>query len=221
MQPQGGSIADIALTEPLRKIGDVADTLSFGDFVINRWDEDWEVGGISAITGQNDNTANRIRSKNYISVLFGESIYVKTPSSNNFIYLRFYDSQYRFITYSSYGYANQTIIINNLLAPKSIENVAYVRLHIQETEYGNDICINTNNSNINGTYYPYDLSKLGYLLGKLTREVEENDVELDVLAEEDVSYVEVPQIAEADSYTCEISQGAKAVSWSSFTTNSE
>ena len=29
MQPQGGSIADIALTEPLRKVNDVADTIEF------------------------------------------------------------------------------------------------------------------------------------------------------------------------------------------------
>lgn len=33
--------------------------------------------------------------------------------------------------------------------------------------------------------------------------------------------IQVPQIQEADSYSCVISQGGKAVSWSSFETNSE
>ena len=41
------------------------------------------------------------------------------------------------------------------------------------------------------------------------------------LATPTTELIDAPQIEEADSYSMVISQGAKAVEWSSFTTNSE
>ena len=41
------------------------------------------------------------------------------------------------------------------------------------------------------------------------------------LATPTTELVDAPQIEEAESYTCAVSQGAKAVEWSSFTTDSE
>ena len=35
----------------------------------NKWDEEWEVGGIDHATGQNNTVSVVIRSKNYISLL--------------------------------------------------------------------------------------------------------------------------------------------------------
>ena len=45
---------------------------------VNLWDEEWEVGTISASTGENTSSSSRIRSKNYIKVEGGETYYFKS-----------------------------------------------------------------------------------------------------------------------------------------------
>lgn len=51
---------------------------SVGD---NAWDEEWEVGGVNYLTGENFNTSSQIRSINYVKVIPSESYFFKMPTN--------------------------------------------------------------------------------------------------------------------------------------------
>ena len=122
----------------------------------NQWDEEWEVGGLDPTTGQNlDNVINqdRIRSKNYIPVVVGQTYYfgyfgsVASPQ----LYLCTYDANKTFIERTSESW-NQTKTFD--------DNVRYIRFFIYKsgtpiTVYNYDICINLSDPVKNGTYEPY------------------------------------------------------------------
>ena len=116
---------------------DSVDTYRTG---INVWDEEWEVGGISATDGSNaDNFTQRIRSKGYISVV-PETQYrfiigsnSSTPSRTVF----WYDVNK---TYISGGWTTPT---NNIISVPS--NARYMRFTTNDNyggTYNNDISIN-------------------------------------------------------------------------------
>ena len=112
----------------------------------NKWDEEWEVGGLNSANGANWNTTDRIRSKNYIPVIGGNTYYFKYPSAGIATDICYYDSSKTFI--SSTVAINQTITI-----PSGASYMRFASYAQYGTTYNNDIAINYP-SNIT-TYSPY------------------------------------------------------------------
>ena len=177
VQPLGGSIADIALSEPLRMNNDVADTIEF---------------------------PSNTEGKALVTRNLGGAIL----SDLNW-------------TLSSWS----RFCLNNVLPIKSVglpilvegfTTYSYNDLNKYKYHYG--CCFSSNNS----TLCLYDDSF--YEGDEITKEFEDYIAGKKIiyeLATPTTELVDAPQIEEAESYSMVISQGAKAVEWSSFTTNRE
>ena len=107
---------------------------------INQWDEEWEVGDVERITGQNNPTANAIRSTGYIPVVPNTTYYAKCPSANQ-IRVLCYDANKAYIYIQPDGllgdYSNSTFTVPN--------NCRFIRITTRSnygTTYNNDISIN-------------------------------------------------------------------------------
>ena len=118
----------------------------------NAWDEEWEVGNISVETGGDITTSLRIRTKNYIQVIGGESYVITMGNASRYSdagTICYYDNDKRFIsaTYPS------------VLVPFTIPTDAkYIRIGFIPAygkTYNHDICINLSDASINGKYFPY------------------------------------------------------------------
>ena len=176
VQPLGGSIADIALDAPLRKVNDVADTIEFpsnteGKALVTRnigkvkWDDVSLFKGTSPVVYFSINdTGGKIASNNILSAV-----------------------------YPTYGY---NVSISNF-----------------------------NGFGIGGHSSQHILRIVNGAMSDMTAEqFKAANADVDIifeLATPTTELVDAPQIEEAESYSMVISQGAKAVEWSSFTTNSE
>ena len=117
----------------------------------NQWDEEWEVGGLNAsgaVTGQTD----RIRSKNLIPVIAGQTYYFKGS-----YYLWAYDSNGVFINRLSYNGIGGTagVVDRTVLIPSGVANIKFVVYTSYGTTYNHDICINLSDPSRNGVYEPY------------------------------------------------------------------
>ena len=113
----------------------------------NQWDEEWEVGKIDG-SGQ-PISGDAVRCKNYISVKGGVSYYLKTGSTELFIWT--YDRNKNFIG----RYPSSASIHNEEITFPS--NVAYIKFRCIDaygTTYKHDICINFSDPAKNGTYEP-------------------------------------------------------------------
>lgn len=109
----------------------------------NIWDEEWELGGIDDSTGQNVTDNTKIRSKNYVRVISGETYYGKSTGTMG---VRFYDANKQFL--STVNGTDRTFEIPS--------NAIFLRFQIADTTtYANDICINLSDPSINGQYFPY------------------------------------------------------------------
>lgn len=186
VQPQGGSIADIALTEPLRKNNIAADTIEFP----------CDIDGKALVTR---NTKKIVINPNeIIASEFGA---------------------YRLAVISDVlSGDNDTIrTLNNLYGDVSMNNrgasnVAPPRMYIQ----GSGVLIRgTEVQQQGGDVSTYKQEMIDFYANGGTFDV------LYALATPTTELVDAPQIEEAESYSMVISQGGKAVSWSSFETNSE
>ena len=123
----------------------------------NQWDEEWEVGTISYSTGENV-TENRVRNKNYISVI-PNTIYYQNYKNDRSLSINvfFYDINKSFISATS----QFTVDTNGLFTTPS--NCYYIRFIVNTsygTTYKNDICINISNASLNGSYKPYTTSTI-------------------------------------------------------------
>ena len=111
----------------------------------NAWDEEWELGTISANSGVDAASTTRIRSKNYCACVNANY------KVNTTLNVSFYDGSKNFIT-TQYPSAASTI------TPPS--NARYFRLAFPEsygTTYKNDICIHLVHTGYrNGEYEPYE-----------------------------------------------------------------
>ena len=118
----------------------------------NLWDEEWEVGSIDNITGNNANVSQRIRSKNYIETTPNGIYYFEAPNTYSSIRVVCYDVNKTYLG-SSLGWLS----VNNNSTFTTPSNCYFIRFVIvKENEtYDNDICINISNASINGNYYPY------------------------------------------------------------------
>jgi len=121
----------------------------------NQWDEVWEVGGINLKTGATE-TASRVRSKNYISVLSNTNYYFYIVGNSSTLNFRpfFYDGQKNYI--------GAGIWTNSATIQTTPDNCKYVKFHTSMsygTTYNGDICINiskTAGTPKNGDYVPYN-----------------------------------------------------------------
>lgn len=101
---------------------------------VNVWDEEWEVGNINT-DGVDVGATDRIRTKNYVSVIPGAEYYVKTPIGLN---LRLYGRGKEFIGLQSSVSGNYTI-------PSGVFFVRFVTpgsSYVGGTTYNNDISVN-------------------------------------------------------------------------------
>lgn len=120
----------------------------------NQWDEEWEVGGYNSDTGKPESVATRIRSKNYIPVISGQSYFFsyQSGSINGFgLVWTLYDADKNYISGRW---------MSGSLFPFTIpDGCAYVRFSTGDAYggvYKNDICINLSDPSRNGTYEPYE-----------------------------------------------------------------
>ena len=116
----------------------------------NKWDEEWEVGGLAWATGQNASNAKRIRSKNYIPVTPENTYYFKTMSgASGNLNIFYYDASKGFISYKDASVGNTTLTIPS--------GVYYIRFFTANDGYGttykNDISINYPSTDT--AYHPY------------------------------------------------------------------
>ena len=96
------------------------------------WDEQWELGGINATTGEGDSSTDRFRSKNFVPCKEGTSYYFNCPSANWRMF--FYDANKTFKSYIGTYSAPRVVTIPS--------GVAYLKFWIIGTTYGNNISIN-------------------------------------------------------------------------------
>lgn len=123
----------------------------------NLWDEEWESGGISGIDGTDTTGSDRIRSKNYISIISGCSYYFFYNTKVANPYICEYDANKNFIRRTQQNR-------NTILTLSS--DCAFIRFFLLTSTYEHDICINISDTAKNGIYEPYH--KTTILLAKNT-----------------------------------------------------
>ena len=109
----------------------------------NKWDEQWELGGIGSSNGAPYSSSSSIRSKNFCECEGDQTYYFRG-------------------TFAVYWYAEDKSFIktdyagnNTKVAPS---NAAYFKIACYEaygTSYKNDICVNVSGKH-NGEYVPYN-----------------------------------------------------------------
>ena len=184
VQPLGGNIADIALTEPLRKVNDVADTIEFpsetaGKALVTRYFDSTDMGKMSWRTTQIGTTGY------YRIVSYDLLKPIKKPASS---------SNVTNVLTSIYITTSATNTYNKLVGIGINTNGDVL---IYDPDYNQADSATAFNAHVDGVELIYEL------------------------ATPTTELIDAPQIEEADSYSMVISQGGKAVSWSSFETNSE
>lgn len=136
------------------------DTLNSHVTDVNVWDEEWEVGGISSVTGGNITNNSVFRSKNYISVVDGKSYYMKS-GTNDTIGLKFYDAGKNII-------GDRAVNANQIISTYFPAGTRYIRfVDASRNTYNNDISINYPSTDhdyhaYTGTTYETDLEQTVY-----------------------------------------------------------
>lgn len=124
----------------------------------NLWDEEWELGAINVVNGQNVENNNFIRSTNYIPVSPNTTYYKCAPQN----YLQLYYGKDK--TYLSYGSWNKNTTFT------TPANCYFVRFYVAQeygTTYNNDIALNypstvTEYAHYSGTTHTANLGRTIY-----------------------------------------------------------
>ena len=126
---------------------------SVGD---NAWDEQWEVGNISVENGGNIATSLRIRTKDYIQVIGGESYVITMGNASRYSdvgTICYYDNDKRFIS------ATYPSVLVPFTIPANAKYIRIVFISTYGTTYKNDITISLYHSGwkaeVDNTYKPY------------------------------------------------------------------
>lgn len=127
-----------------------AEDFEYSSSGINQWDEEWEVGRISAGSGQNADTGYDIRSKNYIKVLNNTSYTFKNTTTGNIF---FYDINKNYL-------GNTGSLVSGSPTFTTPANCGYIRFCTYAgtiTTYNNDIqiCLHYTDTEVENTYHPY------------------------------------------------------------------
>lgn len=104
---------------------------------INLWDEEWELGGYNVTTGEKVSGTSRIRNKNMIAVIPGQTIFLKLwDTATNDIRLFYYDKNKSFITVGDW------IRDGSIEVPNNCYWINFYLATSYGTTYNNDISIN-------------------------------------------------------------------------------
>lgn len=121
----------------------------------NLWDEEWELGVINGDSGENENSNEYIRSKNYIPIFSSQSYYFKKTYSQ-YAYVMYYDKEKRYLGRTTRQYFSKNTYGGTLSIPT---NCGYIRFinggDTGGNAYNHDICINISDPAKNGQYEPY------------------------------------------------------------------
>ena len=99
----------------------------------NQWDEQWELGGLNATTGQPFSGTDRTRSKNFCRCLPDTVYYCRTASEPN-LGIFWYDSNQNYINRNA-NKSNATV--------RSPKNASYFKISMANVAiYQNDTCVN-------------------------------------------------------------------------------
>lgn len=104
----------------------------------NVWDEEWEVGDIRYTDGQNDNTGDRIRSKNYISARPSTQYCCTLYSTRGVNAIFFYDKDKNYLGH----YADLTTSHGVFTTPSDCCFIRFRTYVAYGTTYNHDISIN-------------------------------------------------------------------------------
>lgn len=115
---------------------------------VNQWDEEWELGSINFSTGAKQNSSVNIRSKNYISVVGGETYYGKAGTLSSSSCVVFFYAEDK--TYISNSYCGNT----SFTAPADAKYALFYCGSTYGTTYKNDISINYPSTDT--SYHPYE-----------------------------------------------------------------
>lgn len=116
----------------------------------NQWDEVWEVGRINTTSGENQDSTDRIRSKNYIRVIPGLTYFFKTIPNDGFWVYRYY------INKNFTGWRRVRIDNGNTwTVPNDTAYIRFEAFTTYGTTYNHDICINLSDTSRNGQYESY------------------------------------------------------------------
>lgn len=100
----------------------------------NLFDGEMELGGIDASTGQNTETSDRIRSKNYIPIPTAYKLFLYCGHETSYLRVFYYREDKTFISTSAWGSGNREFVTND---------ASYIRIvEAYSTQYNNDIAIN-------------------------------------------------------------------------------
>ena len=117
---------------------------------INKWDEEWEVGGYNNTTGGKTTETDRIRNKNNIIIGAGVTLKVVYPTNlSGGIYVHYWNSNDEHIGVDYAQSGNSSIVTTP-------ENTAYIKFNTQSyygNTYHNDISINYPSTDT--AYHPY------------------------------------------------------------------
>ena len=128
----------------------------------NIWDEEWEVGRFNTTTGENIETTNQIRSKNYIPTTPGNTYYVVAGAST-YIWVICYDENQQVtgnIPTGGYNTNGNSFGVGGGNYNKTFtapSDCYYIRFYTQQSyggTYLNDIAINKDSTVT--TYSPYE-----------------------------------------------------------------
>lgn len=118
----------------------------------NQWDEEWEVGDYSLVTGEEVSSTTQIRCKNAIPIL-PSTYYCFTNKASRVSQILWYDADDKYIGYTTNSSAAS-------FTTQSPTNAAYVRFQCPTaygTTYNHDICINLSwDGSKDGEYEPYE-----------------------------------------------------------------
>ena len=192
VQPQGGSVADIALTEPLRKANNVADIIEFpsdteGKALVTRPLKSVDMSSISWSMGGSSKSSSDGFYNIYGVITDG----VKISSGDNSTIQNILSAIYKTDSFNTTWTVNEN---NDKTFGYGLYYGENYRIRVQDSDYSQQDSLNAFIEHVRGVELIYEL------------------------ATPTTELVDAPQIEEADSYSCVISQGAKAVSWSSFET---
>lgn len=131
---------------------------------VNQWDEQWEVGDISA--GSPVDNPNHYRSKNFCPCFGGKSYYFKV---SNIIFVFFYDANGNYLSY---------LQVNTSGLQTIPAGAAFFKLNDRtKATYNHDICINLSDPTINGQYFPYEERTISLpVVGKTAKDSNGNPI---------------------------------------------
>lgn len=118
---------------------------------INLWNEDWEQGNFNSTTGVKQNDNYRIRSKNFIKVPTGASLYGHNENVSNFLVYQ-YNANGDYIGYQTIR--NRVVQLDSLCC---CINIVLGNSQLPVTEYHNDtqICLHWSEAEREQTYHPH------------------------------------------------------------------